>query len=270
MEVLTQFSEDDSEEAELMETTNCVTPQRPCLNPYKRKEDEEVGSEEEEHVYNFEVDGCSSKRRKVEKVDAVSNNFDVHLFCEALKGGVEVIYCERFNGDSASQLTRIRMMLDDQDRTLMNLGIRAVAETASKLDNGDYVPLKNIDTYEGRVYNKLVLLRIVDSTSKKSRRVALVKLANFMNSETKKLIKDKELKANQPQWRVRRTFDRTPANPENFRKLDEVVTPTFAVKIITEAYTQVGPRWGLDNSELASLFFSPPYAKITRDALFVG
>lgn len=268
MEVLTQFSEESSEEADAMETTNCVTPQRPRINPYLRTGDGEDGEDDGEHVFQVDVDGSPSKRRKPDRVDAVSNNFDVHLFCEALKGGIEVIYCERFNGDSASQLTRIRTMLGEEDPRLINIGIRAVVETGQKLDSGECVPLKNIETYEGRTYNKLALLRIVERTSKKSRKEVLVKLANIMNQETQRLIREKELKSNQPQWRVRKTFDRTPADPNNFRKLDEIVTPVFAVKIVTEAYTRVGPSWGLENAELASLFFSPPYAKLTRDALF--
>ena len=44
--------------------------------------------------------------------------------------------------------------------------------------------------------------------------------------------------------------------------------PVFAVKLITEAYTGVGPSWGIENPTIAALFFTPPYAKATREALF--
>ena len=178
------------------------------------------------------------------------------------------MYCERFNGDSASQLARIRVALDDKDPVLMKLGIRAIAEMSEKIQSGETVLLKNKDSYEGRVYNKLVILRLVNETSKSSRRQALVKIAEYLNSEVDKLIRSKELKPNQPKCRVRSSCDRTPMDPANFRKLDEVVSPTFAVRIVAEMYTGVGPTWGIDNPSLASMFFSAPYAKVTRETLF--
>jgi hypothetical protein len=270
MEVLTQFSESEAEEEVGTMATNCVTPQRPRMGVGMGSEEDGGTDVDVEYVFEVNADGSPSKRRKVDKIEAVSSNFDVHLFSEALQGGIEILYCEKFNRDSASQLTRIRSMLGEKDPKLIQLGVRAVAERADKHSNGEPVVVTNLDTYEGRVYNKLVLIRMVESTSKKSRREALGRLANMMNLQTRELIKEKELKANQPQWRVRRTFDRTPADPKNFRKLDEVVSPVFALKIITEAYTGVGPSWGLDNPRLASMFFSPPYSKLIRDSIFRG
>lgn len=273
MEVLTQMSADEEEEeieSDVANVAALVSPPRAYGQRSASNRDYEDDDGGGEYVFTVEIDGSPSKRRKCTSISAVSNNFDVFLFSEALQGGVEALYCERFNGDSSSQLTRVRTMLDEEHPGLMALGIRAVAERAEKHANGEPIALKNIETYEGRTYNKLVLLRMVDSTSKKSRREALVRLASIVNSQTDILIKNKELKANQPKWRVRKTFDRTPVDPKNFRKLDELVTPVYAVKIVTEAYTTVGPSWGIDNPELAKLFFSPPYAKVTRDSLFRG
>lgn len=271
MEVLTQFSEPGSEEEEVgAMAANCVTPQRPRVPGGAGSGDDQRADADSQYAFEVNVDGSPSKRRKLELIDVVSSSFDVHLFSEALQGGIEILYCEKFNGDSAFQLTKIRTMLSEKEPTLLELGVRAVAEMADKHSTGEPIAVHNLETYEGRVYNKLVLIRLVESTSKKSRREALGRIANLMNTETRRLIKDKEVKANQPQWRVKRTFDRTPADPKNFRKLDEVVSPVFVLKIITEAYTGVGPSWGLDNGRLASMFLTPPYAKLIRDSLFRG
>lgn len=238
---------------------------------FRTDSDMQDQEEEGDYVCKVEVDDSPSKRRKTITVDTVANNFDTNLFSEALQGGVEVIYCERFNGDSPSQVAKLRIMLDEQNPVLLRLGIRAVAERAEKDEaSGEGLLLKNIESYEGRVYNKLVLLRLVDTTSKKSRKQALVKIADLMNAETQRLVKDNALKANQPQWRVRKSFDRTPSNPANFRRLDDVVSAPFVVKLISEMYTGVGPTWGVENPELAAFFVAPPYAKLIRDSLFGG
>ena len=238
-----------------------------CLSQKDCVEDTAV-SDDDVHVFVLDDDGSPSKRRKVPDMDAICNSFDVRLYIEALKGGIEVIHCERFNGDSASQLIRIRNALEEGNEDLMRMGIRSVAERAQKLPSGEAVLVKNKDSYEGRIYNKLVLLRFVDSTGKASRKCVLDRLAKFMNGETERLVRDKEVKANQPKWRVGKSFDRTPSDPDNFRKLDELVHPTFVVKVVAEAYTSVGPAWGVENAALAALFFSQPHAKATRDALF--
>ena len=226
------------------------------------------GDDDAVHRCVVDIDQSPSKRRKVGAVETVSNNFDVSLYSEALKGGVEVIYCERFNGDSASQLTRLRAWLDEGKPELMKAGIRAVAEMSEKVVGGETVLLKNKDNYEGRIYTKLCIVRLVDETSKRKRMDALVKLAKFMNGEIAGLVRSRELKPNQPKWRVRKSFDRTPSDPERFRKLDDVVSPTFAVRLVAEAYTGVGPSWGLENPALADLFFTPPHSKVVREALF--
>lgn len=267
MEFMTQRSAED-DDSEDVDAANCVTPIRPSRS--RGAPDREGDEDSDEPVYVREIAGEASKRRKLSAIDAVSNNFDVHLFCEALQGGVEVIYCEKFNGDSPSQMVKLRMLLDEGNRVLVGLGVKAVAERADKRTTGENILVKNIDTYDGRVYNKLVVLRVVESTSKKTRKQAAVMIADLMNREIEKLIKGNDLKANQPKWRVKKSFDRTPTDPSKYRKLDEIVASMFAVKLVTEMYTETGPTWGVDNPEVASMFFSPPYANYTKEALFRG
>jgi len=137
------------------------------------EEDDKDEEDDDEYVYNLGDDLLPSKRQCIQDMGAVVNNFDVSLYIEALDGGVEVIFAEKFNGDAA-YLNHVRDELGKRNRKLLEMGIRAVGERVVKNDDGSVAVVKNKENLH---YTKMVAVRCVNVTSSRRRRRFLEQLA---------------------------------------------------------------------------------------------
>lgn len=252
---------------------------RPALSPTSSYLSASTMSNDDELAFNFQDDQDSpSKRRKPsETAVALKDTHDgkERVYCEVVQGGFELYYIQKTVGTDGF-FNELREDVKQQGQFSKTYGLISVANR--RISKTSTETLHNPSSPKKASIPRQVIIRMVQTSSKQSRKACAEQIAKFLNEKywmmqpatsVGSYVFDqwaKESKNKIPRYILASDFDRTLPHPHT-NKLSHIIVDQAVVEIVSHSYNGTGPKWAEQNPKLASMFFDPPYPDVAKSDL---